>query len=344
MKNKVHIIGGGLAGMAAAAALRADGFADDITIYEASFHLGGRGGSNFIPSFTRYVDDNHMMIRANKNVLKFLDIIGAKDRICAAGFKLSFKEKSFCKLWELAIESVLNTSAKTAANGLFFRTLLKALKAPFPLMVKESFDDTFILPFLGFAKLHRISVKYGMKCDGFIDDEELSFCGKKVNLKAGDKVIFALPYFAMKRLFPDLPVLSYNTISNIHFLLSNPQKTPVFCGVVGGVGHWYKVRGDVMSVTISNCKKVDAEIAQKVWNEAKGVLSIKGSYLKTAVINQKRATILQTPENLAARDKALQMLEANGIIHAGDWTVKSLPCTLEATALSGFKAAGKVCL
>jgi len=330
--------------MVTAAALRAEGFADDIIIYEASFHLGGRGSSNFIPSFTRYVDDNHMMVRANKRILRFLDIIGSKDKVCAAGFKLSFKGKHFSKLWELTAESVMNTPVKTMSNGLFFKTLLAALKAPFPLMVKKSFDDTFVSPFLDFAKRRKISVKYGMKCDGFVPDKELSFCDKKVSLRSEDKVIFALPYFAMKKLFSDIPALSYNTVSNIHFLLPNKREKPVFCGVVGGVGHWYKVRGDVMSVTISNCPKADAETARKIWNEAKDVLSLKGSYLKMAVINQKRATILQTPKNLSARNKALQTLEANGIIFAGDWTVKNLPCTLEAAALSGFKAAKKVCL
>ena len=344
MQNKVHIIGGGLAGMVAAAALRAEGFADDIIIYEATFHLGGRGSSNFIPAFTRYVDDNHMMVRANKNILRFLDIIGAEDRVCATSFRLFFKDKRFCKLWELAAESVMNTPAKTMAKGLFFKTLLVALKAPFPLMVKQSFDDTFVSPFLDFAKRHKILVKYGMKCDGFVAGKELVFRDKKVNLRSGDKVIFALPYFAMGKLFPNIPGLSYNTVSNIHFLLPNKQEKPVFCGVVGGVGHWYKVRGDVMSVTISNCPKADAETAHKIWNEAKDVLPLKDSYLKTAVINQKRATILQTPENLAARNKALEMLEARRIIFAGDWTVKNLPCTLEAAALSGFKAAKKVCL
>ena len=330
--------------MVAAAALRAEGFADDIVIYEASFHLGGRGSSNFIPSFTRYVDDNHMMVRANKSILRFLDIIGARDRVCATNIKLYFKKKHFCKLWELAVESVLNTPVKTMAKGLFFRTLLAALKAPFPLMAKESFDDTFIKPFFAFAKRHKILVKYGMKCDGFVIGKELSFCDKKISLKAKDKVIFALPYFAMKRIFPDIPMLSCNTVSNIHFLLSDKQKKPIFCGVVGGLGHWYKVRGDVMSVTISNCPKADAETAHKIWNEAKDVLPLKCSYLKMVVINQKRATILQTPENLAARNKALEMLGKGGVICAGDWTVKNLPCTLEAAALSGFNAAKKISL
>ena len=330
--------------MAAAAALRADGFADDIIIYEASFHLGGRGSSVFIPSFTRYIDDNHMIIKANKSVLKFLNIIDAKDRVCAADFKLSFKDKRFCKLWELAVESVLNTPVKTMAKGLFCKTLLAALKAPFPLMVKKSFDDAFIKPFFAFAERHKILVKYGMKCDGFVAGKELIFRDKKVNLNTEDEVIFALPYVAMKRLFPEIPALAYNTVSNIHFLLSDEQKNSVFCGVIGGVGHWYKVKGDMMSVTISNCPKADDEIVRKIWDEAKNVLSLKGSYLKTAVINQKRATILQTPENLAARNKALQLLDAKGITYAGDWTVKSLPCTLEAAALSGFKAAKTICL
>lgn len=330
--------------MAAAAALRADGFADDIIIYEASFHLGGRGSSVFIPSFTRYIDDNHMIIRANKSVLRLLNIIGAKDKVCAAGFKLSFKDKHFSKLWELAAESVLNTPVKTMAKGLFFKTLLTALKSPFPLMVKESFDDAFIKPFFAFAERHKILIKYGMRCDGFVAGKELIFRDKKVDLNTEDKVVFALPYFAMKRLFPEIPALAYNTVSNIHFLLTDKQENSVFCGVVGGIGHWYKVKGDMMSVTISNCPKADAKIVSKIWNEAKDVLSLKGSYLKTAVINQKRATILQTPENLAARNEALEMLEKRKIIYAGDWTINNLPCTLEAAALSGFKAAKKICL
>jgi len=82
-RKSVAIVGGGLAGLAAAVAL---GSAEqDVTVYEARPFVGGRATSyplNAADENSPTIDNcQHVLLRCCKNLLDFYDRLGVKDRI-----------------------------------------------------------------------------------------------------------------------------------------------------------------------------------------------------------------------------------------------------------------------
>jgi squalene-associated FAD-dependent desaturase len=78
--SKVHIIGAGLAGLAAA--VRLAGTGQDVTVYEAAAHAGGRCRSFHDAVLDRDIDNgNHLILSGNQAALGFLRAVGAEDRL-----------------------------------------------------------------------------------------------------------------------------------------------------------------------------------------------------------------------------------------------------------------------
>lgn len=76
----VHIIGAGLAGLAAAVALTRAGLA--VTLYEMAGHAGGRCRSLHAPTLGRRIDNgNHLMLSGNGQAMSYLKTIGALDTL-----------------------------------------------------------------------------------------------------------------------------------------------------------------------------------------------------------------------------------------------------------------------
>jgi squalene-associated FAD-dependent desaturase len=72
----VHIVGAGLAGLAAA--VRLAGAGRDIVVHEASGHAGGRCRSYFDSELGCRIDNgNHLLLSGNRAALDYLDEIGA---------------------------------------------------------------------------------------------------------------------------------------------------------------------------------------------------------------------------------------------------------------------------
>ncbi len=72
----VHIIGGGLAGLAAAVRLTKAG--RSVTVYEMAGYAGGRCRSFLSPALGRRIDNgNHLMLSGNVQAMAYLDDIGA---------------------------------------------------------------------------------------------------------------------------------------------------------------------------------------------------------------------------------------------------------------------------
>ncbi|MBV9016011.1 MAG: NAD(P)-binding protein, partial [Alphaproteobacteria bacterium] len=62
--GRVHIVGAGVAGLAAAVTLAAGGYR--VSLYEASQHAGGRCRSFFDPELGCRIDNgNHLLLAAN---------------------------------------------------------------------------------------------------------------------------------------------------------------------------------------------------------------------------------------------------------------------------------------
>jgi squalene-associated FAD-dependent desaturase len=76
----VHIVGAGLAGLAAAIGLA--GGPRKIVVHELARHAGGRCRSYFEPSFGATIDNgNHLLLSANHAALAYLKTIGSEDAL-----------------------------------------------------------------------------------------------------------------------------------------------------------------------------------------------------------------------------------------------------------------------
>jgi squalene-associated FAD-dependent desaturase len=73
----VHVIGAGLAGLAAAVKLAAVG--RRVSVYEAGDHAGGRCRSYFDTALGCRLDNgNHLLLAGNRRTMAYLDLIGAR--------------------------------------------------------------------------------------------------------------------------------------------------------------------------------------------------------------------------------------------------------------------------
>ena len=82
--GRVHVVGGGLAGLAAALALAEAGRA--VTVYEAGPACGGRCRSYFDRELGCRIDNgNHLLLSGNKAAMEFLDRVGARDTLGGPG-------------------------------------------------------------------------------------------------------------------------------------------------------------------------------------------------------------------------------------------------------------------
>jgi len=79
-----HVVGAGLAGLAAAAVVAGAG--RRVRLYEASGHAGGRCRSYFDAELGCRIDNgNHLLLTGNRRALDYLDRIGARDTLEGPG-------------------------------------------------------------------------------------------------------------------------------------------------------------------------------------------------------------------------------------------------------------------
>jgi len=83
--NRVHIIGAGLSGLAAAVRLVERG--TPVTVYESAGQAGGRCRSFYDKHLERDIDNgNHLIMSGNMSALSFLDRIGSQDPLTGPPF------------------------------------------------------------------------------------------------------------------------------------------------------------------------------------------------------------------------------------------------------------------
>jgi hydroxysqualene dehydroxylase len=80
MAGHVHIIGAGIAGLAAAVRLSAQG--RSVSVYESAPQAGGRCRSYHDPALDMEIDNgNHLVLSGNAAAMSYLDVIGARDKL-----------------------------------------------------------------------------------------------------------------------------------------------------------------------------------------------------------------------------------------------------------------------
>ena len=71
MARRIHVVGAGIAGLAAAVELVASGY--PVTLYEQAGHAGGRCRSFFDDTLQRSIDNgNHLVLSGNRSLYAFL--------------------------------------------------------------------------------------------------------------------------------------------------------------------------------------------------------------------------------------------------------------------------------
>ncbi|HXW18869.1 MAG TPA: FAD-dependent oxidoreductase, partial [Roseiarcus sp.] len=99
----VHIVGAGLAGLAAAVRLSRSPCV--IVVHEASPVAGGRCRSFFDPTMGATIDNgNHLLLTGNRAALAYVDAIGARGELAGPGrCEIAFADMASGERWTLRV-------------------------------------------------------------------------------------------------------------------------------------------------------------------------------------------------------------------------------------------------
>lgn len=257
------------------------------------------------------------------------------------------------RLWAPLAVAGLNGAPDRVSARLFGailrETLLRGEAHCRPLIARDGLSATLVEPAVAWLSAHGVEVRLGSRVDGLnlVGDRvtALSAGGAFLPLGAADRVVVAVPPWAAERLVPGITVPPPGrAIVNAHFRLDQPPALPgglPFLGLIGGTAEWLFVRGDVLSVTVSNAdalagRPADA-VAALLWADVARALDLSAATPAARVVKERRATFDQAPEHLAKRPSAHTGME--NLFLAGDWVDTGLPATLEGAVRSGEAAA-----
>ena len=96
----VHIVGAGLAGLAAAVGLVGTG--REVVVHELAPQAGGRCRSYFEPALGLTIDNgNHLLLSANHAALSFLTTVGSEDKLAVDDAAFAFADLATGERWVL---------------------------------------------------------------------------------------------------------------------------------------------------------------------------------------------------------------------------------------------------
>ena len=388
--RRLHVVGAGLAGLAAAVAATRAG--TPVVLHEAAGHAGGRCRSFRDETLGRLIDNGtHLVLGANRTTLAYARTVGGleamerrpprfpfRDLASGRGWEMSplglaarpldllraaglpwtgsdetvaarlSATRAYRDLWEPLCVAALNTAAEEASARLFARLLRLALssgrQALVPWVFPVGLSAALVAPALATLAAHGAELRFRHRLQA-VRSGMLEFDDGPLALGENERVVLALPPWALAGMLPGLPVLATRAIVNAHFRLEHPVRLPgdqPFLGLTGGMGQWLALRDDVLSVTVSAADRPAAEPAEQVgarlWREVAAVLGDPDRpQPPTRIMKERRATLLHSPAETRRRPGPLTPLP--GMVLAGDWLDSAWPCTIEAAITSGLAAA-----
>jgi squalene-associated FAD-dependent desaturase len=258
------------------------------------------------------------------------------------------------RLWQPICRAVLNTDASEGSARLVWRviceTFVKGEAACRPLFFHRGLSPALVDPAIRTLDARGCEVRLKARVRGLSWRDgrvtTLRFAEGLLRLASGDCVILAVPPEATKELWPEIEVpQETRAIVNAHYRVDErvalPWGLPIL-GLLGGDAQWVFARDSLLSVTISAADRlIDRpawELANQLWSEvARALQRNVGRLPPWRIIKERRATIAQTPAEVARRPKAETALE--NLFVAGDWTDTGLPATIEGSIRSGVHAA-----
>ncbi len=267
-------------------------------------------------------------------------------------FEIVGNSKIFKTFWEPLTLGVMNTdprmaSAKVLSNVLK-ETIYKGEKFCRIFQPNKNWNETLIKPAVNQIKKNGGIINFGnlLKKIDVIDNyvNELSFINHKIKVNKNDTVILAIPPTNLSRLLGNCSLPEqYNTILNLHFKIKQKDiklfQQPIV-GFINSLTQWVFVKSNHLSVTISNANNLNnnntEELIINVWNEIQKYIKKKIIYENVQIVREKKATYVQSPENIDLVKKFNKSPE--NMVIVGDWTQYNLPCTIEASILSGKNA------
>jgi len=287
----IHVVGAGLAGLAAAVRLAGQG--RPVMLYEAAQQAGGRCRSYFDRGLDRIIDNgNHLLLSGNRATLDYLDAIGARDELTGPPEPcFPFLDLASGKRWTVrpnrGLVPVWPALPGRRVPGTRFRDYLGAWRlacARPEQTVADCLDPNTPLwrrfweplaravlntpPEQGSARLLWAALREsfargGAGCRPLIARTSLAATLIDPALRrlaeAGVTVAFgqilALPPGQTGALLPEIRVPeSSHAIVNGHFRLERPARLPdgsPLLGLIGGTAEWLFVRDELVSLTVS---------------------------------------------------------------------------------------------
>ena len=341
-----HIIGGGIAGLAAARFIKKKNKNSKVILYEASNTIGGRCFSFFDKKLGQYIDNaTHVILGANHNVLNLM-----KDVKTFGGANFLHDNNISQKFWhfkEHILLSVFNTKPDEVCAKLVFNLLWKLLPFfPKKLNVFYSQGDLsekLITPLTHYVD--EFKTGYILKGVEAIENivKSLIFNKDKVEISPEDKIICAVDAASYCKIF-NKKNFEFNEITNIFYRTSTPLTLPQdkkFIATPQNTTDWVFICGNITAVTISNSENLTSnkdQLARSIWQEIRKLCGQRAAFLPPyKIMRYRRATIKQDKKNNSMRPYSA-LSDYKNMKVAGDWTMKDWPCCLEAAVISAKRA------
>ena len=363
----VHIIGGGVSGLAAATQLASAHIS--VKLYEATVHAGGRARSSNDSELGTIDHGLHFIHGSTRETRLYLDRIGASDRVATIPHPLpptaapladylaladalltrdapitTHADNQLMDEWmprvaRLLLHTPLDELSSRAARHTLARSRRTCL-API-----HSLSDSFITPALEHLEYHGGSVYFSHALSKLERSGDaisgLNFVRKKVPLMDDDVVILATPPAFAQSLLPDIrvPAATHASIT-LHFKVAHRETIGSIAAPIHAPVDLLRYGAERVSATI---RVADAQwhsdpelLAHRIWRW----LQRHHNYLQSApqpahaIWREKRAGHRLTP-NASLAISALPQR----VLIAGDWTVPHAPASLETAIASGHRAA-----
>ncbi len=342
---RIHVVGAGLAGLAAA--LRLGDAGAHVVVHEAAGQAGGRCRSYVDSALGIKIDNgNHLVLSGNFSTLAYLARIGASDRLVGpAEPEFPFVDLAQKQRWLLKPNPgrvpwwiFAKTRRVPETRAADYPKIARLLWAGADATVEAALDPNSVLyrrlwrPLL-LAALNTDPAEGSARLAGKIVRETLLAGGKNCRpLIAAGGLSEAFVEPALAHLEARGAKIRFGArLRAIAFGEKNRAEALDFGDETLELGPG---EGLVLAVPAWVAS------AEKIWREVAEVAGLAAPLPAWQIIKERRATFAATPEQNAKRPGAAT--QWHNLALAGDWTATGLPATIEGAIRSGNAAADVV--